>query len=51
LVVISFTAETFRPRIAEQFRVALEGGHTLELQLEEVTTGGCPAPPGSTVAQ
>jgi hypothetical protein len=36
-VIAAFTAETFRPRIAEQFRVTLEGGHTLELQLVEVT--------------
>jgi hypothetical protein len=39
-LTIFFTAETFRPRIAEPFRVALENGRTLELRLEEVRAAG-----------
>jgi hypothetical protein len=36
-VTAAFTAQTFRPHIGEQFRVTLESGQELDLELVEVT--------------
>ena len=38
-VTSAFTVETFRPHIGERFRVTLESGQELDLELVEVTAG------------